>query len=194
MPARYTDDANEFVIGVTGHRFLAEVPKLRASVRVAVRRIADRFPDRTYVLLSSLAEGADRLVACAAMEEFEAALVVPLPMEVDAYTATFQSQASVAEFRRLLRRASRATTPSPEVATTDPWMRAGAYIANNSDALIALWDGREAQGEGGTADVVALALRRRIPVFHVLTGNRIPGTTQPTSLGEKQGELVVHNL
>ena len=60
MPARYTDDANEFVIGVTSHRFLAEVPKLRASVRVAVRRIADRFPDRTYVLLSSLAEGADR--------------------------------------------------------------------------------------------------------------------------------------
>ena len=55
-------------------------------------------------------------------------------------------------------------------------------------------DGQPAQGKGGTAEVVAEALKRQMPVIHIKAGNREPGTHVPTSLGPEQGEIVVHNL
>jgi hypothetical protein len=33
-----------------------------------------------------------------------------------------------------------------------------------------------------------------MPVLHIRAGNRKPGTSEPTSLGDRQGELVTHNL
>ena len=37
-------------------------------------------------------------------------------------------------------------------------------------------------------------LRGEAYVLHIKAGNRKPGTTEPTTLGDEQGELVVHNL
>ena len=49
-------------IGVTGHRFLAEIPKLRDGIDQALTRIAQTYPNEPWAVVSSLAEGADRLV------------------------------------------------------------------------------------------------------------------------------------
>ena len=56
-----------------------------------------------------------------------------------------------------------------------------------------VWDGNPAQGPGGTAESVQRARNQRMPVLHVLAGNRRPGTNEPTSLGEDQGRLEVHD-
>ena len=45
-------------IGVTGHRFLAGVAKLRAAVEDALSRIENVLSGRRLVVLSPLAEGA----------------------------------------------------------------------------------------------------------------------------------------
>jgi hypothetical protein len=45
--------------------------------------------------------------------------------------------------------------------------RAGRYIVDRSDVLIAVWDGREPGGRGGTADIVAYARERDVPVLVV---------------------------
>jgi len=47
-------------IGVTGHRFLAEVDKIAAGVDEALRRIEEAFPGKLLAVISPLAEGADR--------------------------------------------------------------------------------------------------------------------------------------
>ena len=54
-----------FVVGVTGHRDLRpdDGPNLEKAVQKAFERIRKECPDTPLVLLSSLAEGADRLVA-----------------------------------------------------------------------------------------------------------------------------------
>ncbi len=49
-------------IGVTGHRILAELDKINAGVDTALRRIEQAFPGQPLTVISSLAEGADRLV------------------------------------------------------------------------------------------------------------------------------------
>ncbi|MGD1058024.1 MAG: DUF4231 domain-containing protein, partial [Solirubrobacteraceae bacterium] len=48
--------------------------------------------------------------------------------------------------------------------------RAGRYIVDRSDVLIAIWDGREPQGHGGTAEIVEYARQCGVPVLVVPTG------------------------
>ena len=67
-------------------------------------------------------------------------------------------------------------------------------MASNCDILIAVWDGKGAQGQGGTADIVYHARERQVPVCHIKAGNRKPGTNQPTTLGPEQGERVTYNF
>lgn len=181
-------------IGVTGHRFLAEIEKLEAAVERALGMMEKAFPGRRLVVISPLAEGADRLVARAVLAREGAGLVVPLPLPVDDYLEDFATAESKAEFRELLAKAEEVielpAAPTREAA----YEQVGQYVLAHSDVLIALWDGQGAQGQGGTADIVYTALARGMPVFHIKAGNRIPGTTIPTSLGPEQGELVIHNL
>jgi hypothetical protein len=180
-------------IGVTGHRFLAEIDKLQACLEEVLDRIEERHPGRGLTVVSSLAEGSDRLVAQAAMQRSEAELIAVLPLPPGDYRRDFTSAASRAEFDSLLGKAAEVVV-LPNATTRDQaYAHAGQYVADHADVLIALWDGQGAQGSGGTADIVHRALRRGIVVFHVLAGNRKPGTNEPTTLGEKQGRLIVHN-
>lgn len=180
-------------IGVTGHRFLAEVEKLRASVAEALDLITGAFPGRKLQCLSALAEGADRMVAHAVLER-GGELTAVLPLPEDDYITDFDSPASKAEFRDLLAQATKVIQLPATATRNEAYEEGGLWVLDNSDVLIAIYDGKPAQGRGGTADIVARALERGMPVIHIKAGNRIPGTSTPTSLGPEQGEIVVHGL
>lgn len=181
-------------IGVTGHRFLAELDKLKAAVDEALDRIATAFVGRLLVVLSPLAEGADRLVAHAILQCKGSALVVPLPLPIEEYLHDFNSEQSQAEFFSLLKQASRVTKLPATATRNEAYEQVGLYVLDNSDVLIAVYDGQPAQGQGGTAEIVHRALARGIPVLHIKAGNRKAGTNEATTLGEEQGKLAVHNL
>lgn len=180
-------------IGVTGHRFLAEVEKLRASVAEALDLITGAFPGRKLQCLSALAEGADRMVAHAVLER-GGELTAVLPLPEDDYITDFDSPASKAEFRDLLAQATKVIQLPATATRNEAYEEGGLWVLDNSDVLIAIYDGKPAQGRGGTADIVARAMERGMPVIHIKAGNRIPGTSTPTSLGPEQGEIVVHGL
>src|SRR5258708_13261016 len=80
------------VIGVTGHRdLLAEdLEPLENKVRESLRSLQTQYPSTPIILLSPLAEGADRLAARVALE-IGARLIVPLPMARSAYEQDFKS-------------------------------------------------------------------------------------------------------
>ncbi len=67
-------------IRVTGHRFLAELDRINTRVEQALRRIEQAFPGQPLTAISSLAEGADRLVAYHILAHPRAQLAVPLPL------------------------------------------------------------------------------------------------------------------
>ncbi|WP_229661926.1 hypothetical protein [Phycicoccus endophyticus] len=54
-----------------------------------------------------------------------------------------------------------------EEPTEEAFMAAGDQVARTGDWLIAVWDGKKAQGLGGTGDVVARAraLGKRVRVL-----------------------------
>jgi hypothetical protein len=67
-------------IGVTEHRFLAETDKVVAGIDAALDRIEAAFAP-SFVVISSLAEGADRLVVQRALARWmDVRLIVPLPL------------------------------------------------------------------------------------------------------------------
>ena len=178
---RALDDASELchrvplVIGVTGHRDLREedIEELKRKVGQVFDGIAKDYlaagGATPLVVLSSLAEGADQLVASVALER-GVILIAPLPMPLEEYRKDFQfglAPNALSEFDRLLARAAAAPEmPLLHGATIEAlrddarrraiqYREAGLYIVRHCQILLALWDGDESDVKtGGTAEIV----------------------------------------
>jgi hypothetical protein len=181
-------------LGITGHRYLAEMDKVMAGVERAIRRILKTFPGFGFRVLSSLAEGADRVLAKRLLLIPNASLWVPLPLPEEEYLKDFETSKSKDEFIHLLGMAERVINLPVMEKREDGYLAAGKYILENSDVLLAIWDGKPAQGEAGTAEIVALARERGLPLAWVHAGNRNPGTNISTSLGPMQGKVTYEHL
>lgn len=158
------------VIGITGHRDLRpeDLPGLESALRGVIGGLQSQYPHTRLLMLSSLAEGADRLGARIALEA-GAMLVVPLPMDVAEYELDFKSEASRREFRDLLERAhhfielppmapahnDERNAPAPR---DERYERAAAFVAASSQIMIALWDGVVNGRVGGTSENVRFKL------------------------------------
>ena len=181
-------------VGVTGHRVLMEIEKISEGVDLVFSSLHKSYPGRQVLVMSSLAEGADRLVAVRAIKRWRARLVVPLPLPVSEYLADFVTPASKEEFHSLLVRAHEVITLPRAPTRVEAYEAAGRYIVERCTVLIAVWDGSGAQGEGGTGMVVAEARKRGLPFAWIRAGNRLPGTMEPTSLGAEQGMVTFENM
>lgn len=124
----------------------------------------------------------------------EARLVVPLPLPVEDYLSDFTSEDDAQVFRDLLARADEVIQLPPASTREESYEAAGAYVLNNCDVLLTIWDGQPAQGKGGTGYVVERARQLQLPVAWVHAGNRKKDTTEPTSLGEQQGLVTFERM
>jgi hypothetical protein len=176
-------------IGVTGHRFLAELDRLAAGVDEALRRIEQAFPGQALTVISPLAEGADRLVVQRVLARPGARLVVPLPLPQADYMTDFESAESKEEFLSLLDRADEVIVLPPASTRDQAYAAVGDYVLDHCDVLIAIWDGQIAQGQGGTGEIVAQARRRDLLLAWVHAGNRMPGLEEPATLEGEQGRV-----
>jgi hypothetical protein len=117
------------------------------------------------MILSPLAEGADRLVADVALG-LGMRILVSLPMPEDLYLMDFETPESRAEYDRL-RATAQAVYELPIVpnATREQisrygehrnqqYAQLGVFLGAHSHILLALWDGKESGELGGTAQVV----------------------------------------
>lgn len=179
------------IIGVTGHRFLAELDKVTAGVDKALDRIEDAFGERPMTIISALSEGADRLAAQRILVKSEGKLIALLPLPQSDYMTDFESSESRQGFLGLLAQADRVITLPPAPTREEAYAAAGHYMLDHCDVLLAVWDGEEPQGTGGTAEIVSEARSRDLPIAWIRAGNRIPGTRQPVTLGEEQGKVTL---
>jgi hypothetical protein len=162
-------------VGVTGHRDLPPDPLLVERIREVLDRIRRSFPasDATPLrlgMVSSLAEGADRLVAREILAGEDALLEVPLPLPRDEYLLDFTTQRSKEEFLELLGRASAVTVVPDAGGREKTYAEAGHLVVDRCDALVAIWDGAPPRGVGGTADAVARARTTQVPLYWIRTG------------------------
>ena len=151
------------VIGVTGHRDLRDedVARLRSVVHGELAKLQAAYPHSPFVMLSSLAVGADTLCAQEALA-LGMRLVCPLPFEADEYRRDFEG-ADLETFESLLQQADEAFV-APAQEPTMPgrdfgYRQAGIYVATHCHALLALWDGTPGDAGGcGTGEAVGFML------------------------------------
>src|SRR5512143_1335524 len=115
------------VIGVTGHRKLADSVRVAARIDEALDKIALEAPSR-LVVLSPLAEGADRLVAERVLARTGAELDAVLPMGEAHYERDFVDDASRSEFRSLLARARAVHRLLGSPNREEAYAAAGRYV------------------------------------------------------------------
>jgi SMODS and SLOG-associating 2TM effector domain 1 len=180
-------------VGVTGHRFIDQHDDaLMTAVGAALDRIERHCRKGTaatpvnLTVVSALAEGADRIVARAAIGR-GAILEVVLPLPLDDYLTDFESDKSRSEFCSLLVDHASAITELPPADGRDAaYERAGRAIVDRSDVLLALWDGRAARGRGGTAEIVSYARRHGVPILQVTVERLDPGSARPRTVHEPE--------
>jgi Flp pilus assembly protein TadB len=161
-------------VGIKGHHSIEDEVEVAVVIREVLEKIRSLIPgtSRTAVhltLISPLAEGADRIGAHAVVKIEGAHLEVPLPFPQDDYSEDFATDGSRNEFRDLLAGAECTLTREPvkDEDRPDGYQAVGRYVADRSDALIAVWDGEPARGRDGTAEIVSRAVRNEIPVFWI---------------------------
>ncbi len=158
-----------FTIGAVGHRNLEGNPGA-IGIRIAstLRQLAAEHADVGVSLLSSVAEGADRILLASAAE-----LDIPydcvLPCSPACFREDFPSQGSKFEFERLLVAARSVTTPVEPMDKECGYLWASEFVLDRADALIAVWNGAPGHGSAGTAETVTKALERGIPVIWITT-------------------------
>ena len=174
-PARHPSSPG-LRIGVSGHRVPPKLPEeseapLRALVDRTLAAIAATARKAntasTLVIVSSLAEGSDRIVAAAGLAA-GFALQAVLPFEKAEYERDFETSMSRSEFEELLGRAcdvfelDGAADERPRA-----YEAAGLFMLANIDVLVAIWDGGVAAGIGGTAQIVERAIADGIAVVWI---------------------------
>jgi hypothetical protein len=153
-------------VGVTGHRRLADPHRARDRCVETLHQL--RQPDSEIEIWSSLAEGADRLVA-ELVPSVADRLVAVLPLAPDEYRRDFATSGSLRQFDALMAVADdvEITGPDETGSRESAYERAGLVIVERCDVLLALWDGKPPRGQGGTADIVRVAREQGRTVIHI---------------------------
>lgn len=153
-------------IGITGHRRLDD----ETAWPWVSRELADALARarRPFAVLSSLAIGADQLLASIALEH-DGTLEVVLPFP--GYRARFADEQEARRYDALLLRASSVEVLPAQAADKLSYLVAGQRVVDRSDVMFAVWNGQPAADVGGTGDIVQYARRlgRPLTVFDPVT-------------------------
>lgn len=138
-------------VGCTGHQSLS-----LSTRRLVAAEIGNHLATIAGELIGvcSLAGGADQIFAHALLAA-GGRLHAIIP-SANAHES-FSSEDDHLGFTSLLALADKQTQLPFPTPTEEAYMAAGKAVADASDILLAVWDGRPAAGLGGTADVVAYA-------------------------------------
>lgn len=146
-------------IGITGHSNLsgATVPLVEQAITAMLRPK----PAAELVGVTCLARGADQAFARVVLD-LGGSLEVVLPAED--YRERKVKPDNAAEFDELAGKATTVHVMPFAESNREAYLVASEHVLASADALVAVWDGGPSGGHGGTADVVAKARKRCMPV------------------------------
>jgi hypothetical protein len=154
-----------YIIGVVGHRNIVEESKEDASnhFEKILKRYKTKYPNTPILVVTSLAEGADQLIAEVAIKVEGVFLGVLIPMGIEKYLETFSSDSAREEFNKFCAKAIFVRDTSIDMVyedNSDAFRSNTRELSNNADLLIALWDGIASNQVGGTSDTLYYKLKK----------------------------------
>lgn len=145
-------------IGITGHSNLTAdtVPLVAEDIRAALTE----YPGE-LVGVSCLARGADQVFARVVLD---AGGTVEVVLPAADYRERKVKPDNAAEFEDLIGKAANVHVMPFAESNREAYLAASEHVLSIVDAMVAVWDGKPADGRGGTGDVVEAARERGIPV------------------------------
>ena len=176
-------------VGITGHRAGVLSAPLVRTLRPAVYSVFSDLRDATLELQESepelcsataarlnlhtaLASGADQIAAiCARSSGYF--VRATLPFEAHEYRKDFALGEELDTFEQAVAAADEIVAlPGDRADPQDAYVRVGKLLVREADIMLAIWDGEQGRGPGGTAHVVELALQSAVPVIHIDIADR----------------------
>lgn len=171
-------------VGITGHRAGMLTAPLVRTLRPAVYAVFGQLRDATLLLQeteaqfcsstaaqlnlhTALASGADQIAAiCARSSGYF--VRATLPFEAHEYREDFALGDELDTFEQAVAAADEIVAlPGDRADPEGAYVRVGELLVREADVMIAIWDGEDGRGPGGTAHVVELALQSAVPVIHI---------------------------
>ncbi len=145
------------IAGITGHRELQNIEWIKATMKEVISEM-----EITYGV-TCLASGADELFAeLLRHESISYTAVIPCIN----YETTFEKE-GLKKFVFSKSRASKLIELNNDNPSEKAFDEAGNTVVDNSEILIAIWNGQEAKGLGGTADIVEYAKSKNKTIIHI---------------------------
>ena len=156
-------------IGFTGHRSLPDETKSRKLICDFLQGQKASSSGKVYGV-SSAAAGADLLFAESCIQ-LEIPLRVLLPLAEEEFRKDFD-QAAWPRVEQVLSKAVSVEVTGNREIRAERYYECGIETVQQSQMMIALWDGEPSRGLGGTQEIVAFAKKMGKPViwFHSETG------------------------
>ncbi len=150
------------VVGFSGHRHLGNPAGVAAAIRTALESLRKEAPGE-WIGLSSVAIGSDQMFVDQVLGlGMSWHVILPLPK------AEFQKDFNAdewADVEQMITQAEHMRVISENGAREDAYLDCGMETVNGADLLLAVWDGAQARGKGGTGDVVDYAKSLGKPVL-----------------------------
>jgi len=156
-------------IGFTGHRQLPDEAKCREAIRKVLEDWKTRVSGVVYGV-SSVAAGGDLLFAETCLE-LDLPVRVLLPFLKERFRDDFDD-ATWKRAERVLASALFVEVTGVSEQSDERYYECGIETVQQSQLLIALWDGGPGRGMGGTADIVHFAKERGQPVAWINSATR----------------------
>lgn len=194
-------------VGITGHRASLLTAKLVEALEPIVeevfRTLRDAastietdpdFPDLVELRLHTpLASGADQLAAKSA-HAVGYQVSALLPFGPEEYRQDFEGP-ELDDFDGALHAAHEVVAlPGARSDPIEAYVHVGKALIDAADIMVAIWDGGEGNGPGGTAHVVELALASSVPVIHIAIDREAESVTTRLLVGGQTGEPVIQSL
>src|SRR5579862_1475972 len=154
-------------IGFTGHRKLSDLAKCRNAIRKVLLDWIDKVPGVVYGVTSA-ASGGDLLFAETCIE-LNLPIRVFLPFPKELFREDFDDPAW-ARAECVFGKALSVEVTGAGEKLPERYYECGIKTVQQSQLLVALWDGEPSQGLGGTADMVHFAKEQGRPVIWIHSG------------------------
>ena len=156
-------------IGFTGHRNLPDEAKSRADILKFLQKFKST-TEKTVYGVSSAAAGGDLLFAESCLQ-----LGLPIRILLPAPKEQFRGDFDDATWARaefVMQRAMSVEVIGGGETKEERYYECGAETVQQSQMLLALWDGKPSQGLGGTEEIFTYAKNQERPVvwIHSVTG------------------------
>lgn len=156
-------------VGITGHRDLnkEKITQYKLEVLKQLKILKQQYSE--IIIYSSLADGADRLVVHETIKE-NIDFIAVFPMKKDIYIEDFNHD-SKHEFEEIIQKAKQIIVMDTSIDISFnkdiQYELASKYISDNSDILLALWDGTYNGLKGGTSETVKYHLSKNKKLWHL---------------------------